>query len=163
MIVEKDRVVSLAYQLYSLGEHQEPILVEERTADNPLEFLFGRDTLLPKVEEHLRGKSRGYQGHLDLHPQDAFGLHHQDLVTRMDRNKFPKGADLQLGMKFQTQGPKGEVRAVIVKEIQDEEVLVDGNHPLAGLQVRFVLNLLRVREALPEELASGEVKVSHLH
>jgi FKBP-type peptidyl-prolyl cis-trans isomerase SlyD len=163
LIIEKDRVVSLFYQLYSLGDNQTPILIEERSVDDPLEFLFGRSILLPKVEQLIKGKSRGFHGQVDLHPNDAFGIHHPDLVVEIERSKFPKEPELQLGMKFQTQGPKGDVMAVIVKEINDDKVLVDGNHPLAGLHLRFDLKILRVREALPEEIASGEVKTTHLH
>jgi len=163
LIIGKDRVVTLAYQLFSLGVGQQPILIEERTIEEPLEFLFGQNTLLSKVEGLLKGKTRGFQGSVDLHPNDAFGLHQDELVAELDRTKFPKEPELQLGMKFQTQGPNGEVLSVIVKEINEDKVLVDGNHPLAGLHLRFELNVLRVREALPEEIANKEVKVTHLH
>ena len=61
-------------------------------------------------------------------------------------------------MKFQTQGPSEDVISAIVKEIKDDEVLLDGNHPLAGAQVRFELEVLRVREATDEELATGQVQ-----
>lgn len=163
MIIEKDRVVTLVYQLFSLGEHQEPILVEERTVDDPVEFLFGYDVLLPKLEAAIEGQSRGYQNSLELHPQDAFGLHKPELQTWLDKNKFPKEPELQMGMKFQTQGPRGDVISVIVKDIQENKVLIDGNHPLAGIKIKFEFKVVRVREAKDEEILNKEVNSTHLH
>jgi FKBP-type peptidyl-prolyl cis-trans isomerase SlyD len=81
----------------------------------------------------------------------------------MERSKFPKDLELELGMKFQTQGPAGKVLSVIVKDIKDDKVLVDGNHPLAGLSLKFALNVLRVRKATDQELAKQEVDPTLIH
>lgn len=163
MTVGQNKVVTLSYQLFSLGEGQEPLLVEERTVDNPLEFIFGQGVLLPKVEEQIKGQARGYQTEINLHPNDAFGLHQPELQAWLEKSKFPQETNLQLGMKFQTQGPQGNVISVIVKEITDDKVMIDGNHPLAGLKIRFDLKILRVREATKEELIKKEVSVTELH
>ena len=163
MVITKDKVVTLSYQLFSLGEHQVPLLIEERTVDDPLEFIFGQEVLLPMVEERLEGQGRGFQCEVNLHSRDAFGLHRPELQAWLEKDKFPKDQDLQLGMKFQTQGPDGQVMSVIVKEVQDDKVLIDGNHPLAGLGVRFDLKVLRVREATEEELLKKEVNPTQLH
>ena len=163
MIVDENKVVTLSYQLFSVdGNHQE-VLLEEKNVDDPLEFIFGQGVLLPKVEGAIRGQSRGFQTQITLHPRDAFGLHREDLQAWMEKSKFPKDMDLELGMKFQTQGPNGEVISVIVKDMDDDKVLIDGNHPLAGLSLKFSLNILRVREATPEELAAKQVNKTLLH
>lgn len=163
MMVAKDKVVSLSYQLFSLGEGQGPVLLEERTVDDPLEFIFGQGVLLPKVEEALEGQGFGFEAEVNLHARDAFGLHHPELQQWMPKSHFPNNAELELGMKFQTQGPNGDVISIIIKEIQDEKVLVDGNHPLAGLSLRFQLKVLRVREATEAELLKKEVDPTQLH
>lgn len=163
MIIAKGKVITLAYQLFSLGQNQQPLLVEERTVDNPLEFLFGHGQLMTKVEEAIEGHSKGFQTQINLHPNDAFGTHRPELLAWMDRSHFPKNMELKLGMKFQTQGIDGQITSVIVKEIDEDKVLVDGNHPLAGLSLRFELNVLRVREAKENELATGEVDPKVLH
>lgn len=163
MVIDKDKVVTLSYQLFSLGEGQAPILIEERSVDDPLEFLYGQGVLLPKVEESLKGKAYGFKTEVSLHPRDAFGPHRQELLTWVPLENFPKEPPLELGMKFQTQGPGGDVISVIVKEMNDEKVLIDGNHPLAGLSLRFVLQVLRVREATEEELLKKEVDPRQLH
>ncbi len=163
MVVDKDKVVTISYQLFSLGEGQGPVLIEERTVDDPLEFLFGQGVLLPKVEEAIKGKSYGFQTEINLHARDAFGLHHPELQTWLEKDKFPKESGIQLGMKFQTQGPSGDVISVIVKEITDDKVMIDGNHPLAGLSLRFDIKILRVREATEAELMKNEVDPTQLH
>jgi FKBP-type peptidyl-prolyl cis-trans isomerase SlyD len=163
MVIGKDKVITLSYQMFSLGEFQVPLLIEERNVDDPLEFIFGQDVLLPKVEEAIKGQTRGFQTEVSLHPRDAFGLHHPDLLMWVDKNKFPNNDKIQLGMKFQTQGPDQKIISVIVKEIKDNKVLVDGNHPLAGLKIRFDLKVLRVREATEKEKLKKEVDPSQLH
>ena len=157
MVISKDTVVTLAYQLFSINEQKQPILIEERSVDNPLEFIFGSGLLLPKLEEAIKGQTFGFQVEVELHPRDAYGLHHPELQTWMPEENFPSDLEIELGMKFQTQGPGGQVISVIVKEIKDGKVLVDGNHPLAGLQVRFDLKVVRVREASEKELLQKSV------
>ena len=163
MVVDANKVIAISYQLFSLGEHQEPILIEERSVDDPLEFIYGEGVLLPKVEESIHGQGRGYQSEVHLEPQDAFGLHNPQLQVWLEKSVFPKEMDLKLGMKFQTQGPDGNLISVIVKELNDDKVLIDGNHPLAGLKVKFEVKVLRVREASEEELATKKVNPTVLH
>ncbi len=163
MLVDENKVVTLSYQLFTVDENKKEIQIEERTVDDPLDFIFGQGVLLPKVEEALKGKSFGFQTRVDLHPRDAFGLHREELQIWMSKEKFPKDLELSLGMKFQTQGPNGSVMSVIVKEIKEDKVLVDGNHPLAGLTLRFDVKVLRVREATQEELYNKQVDPKQLH
>lgn len=160
MLIGENKVVTLSYQLFSLGESgtQEPGFIEERTVDDPVEFLYGQGQLLSAVEKKIVGQSAGYQANISLHPRDAFGLYNEGLVQWYDKEKMPTNEALQIGMKFQTHGPDGQVLAVMVKDIQGDKVLLDGNHPLAGLHVRFDLKILRVREATSEEIASKTVK-----
>lgn len=163
MLVDLQTVVTLSYQLFSIGENGSPLLLEERTVDDPLEFLYGQGTLLPKVEELLMGQGFGYETQVELDPRDAFGLHNPNLQIWMPKQQFPSDLELQLGMKFQTQGPDGTVMSVIVKEIADDKVLVDGNHPLAGLKLRFDLKIQRVRKATEEEVIKKQVDPTQLH
>lgn len=163
MIIEKDRVVTVAYQIFALQENGEAILVDSKQGDDSPEFLFGHGHLLSKIEDLLNGKARGYHLTVDLHPRDAYGVHDPSLEVWMARSKFPSSFALKVGMKFQTQGPKGDVLSVMVKEITDEKVLVDGNHPLAGVPVRFDLKVIRVREATSQEKIQKSVDPKTLH
>lgn len=163
MVIDNNSVVTLSYQLFSVSSESGPVLIEERTVDDPLEFLFGQEVLLPKVEEAIKGQSHGFSCEVNIHARDAFGPHRPDLQVWMQKDRFPKEPSLELGMKFQTQGPDGQVRAVIVKQIEDDKVLVDGNHPLAGLALRFILKVLRVREATESEVIKKEVDPTQYH
>ena len=159
MAIDPQSVVTLKYQLFAVEPTQpsEKILIEERLSDNPLEFLYGQNQLLAGVQTHLLQKTSGHKAQVRLSPQDSFGLYREDLKVKMPRSKFPKDVEVTLGMKFQTQGPEGQVISVIVKEIQEDFVLVDGNHPLAGLGIVFDLEVLRVRKATDDELAQKKV------
>jgi len=162
MVIGEGSVVTLTYVLSLIEADGTLSQLEKRPTDNPIEFLYGKGWLLPAVEKNILKKSAGYRATLRLAPRDAFGDADPALETWYAADKLPKGLPLQPGLKFQTQGPGGEVISVILKEIRDGKVLLDGNHPLAGATVEFELEVLRVRAATEEELASGEVR-TRLH
>jgi len=124
----------------------------------PVEFLVGGEDLLAKIEEALQGHEAG--DHLDLHlePEDAFGDYDEQLVLLEPRKLFP--AELEEGMSFE-ELPAGANPAAAretlytVTEIYPEHVVLDGNHPLAGVAIRLHLKVERVREATEEEIGSG--------
>lgn len=163
MLIDDTKVVTLVYTLSVLHSEGHVEFVDKRGEENPLEFVFGRGLLLPKVEAFLTGRARGYTGQLKLKPEDAFGLRDESLVLQYPLDKLPKGSAPKLGMKYQTQGPNGEVLSVLVTAIDESKVTLDGNHPLADAFVQFDLSVVKVREATPEELSSGEPQTSRLH
>jgi FKBP-type peptidyl-prolyl cis-trans isomerase 2 len=165
--INEGTVVTLSYQLYVVEEaptsgddagSTQLALLEERTPENPLEFVFGSGQVLPAVEKTLSGQTAGYSKVIRLETDEAFGEAVPELEMWVPLEQLPKKIQPQVGMKFQTQGPSGDVIAVLLKEIKDGKALLDGNHPLAGAAVQFDLRVLRVREASPEETASGEVQ-----
>jgi len=127
----------------------------------PLEFFFGGDDLLAKVEEALAGQEEGFETTLHLEPEHAFGDYDAARVCFEDRSLFP--ADLREGMQLEglpagarTQGmPKDAVYTVT--EIYPSHVVLDGNHPLAGIALRLHLKVHDVREARDAEVQSGTV------
>ncbi len=157
MKINDSTVVSLCYQLI-VEEGDQSVVIDERKSQDPVEFVYGCGMLLPAVEEALANKTVGYKNSLLLPAEKAFGEYKPELEQWLPRAHFPKNVELKVGMKFQTQGPSEDVISAIVKEIKEDEVLLDGNHPLAGAQVRFELEVLRVREATDEEIATGQVQ-----
>jgi FKBP-type peptidyl-prolyl cis-trans isomerase SlyD len=127
----------------------------------PIEFFFGGDDLLAKVEEALDGQEAGFETTLHLEPEHAFGDYDAGLVCFEDRALFP--ADLQEGM--QVEGlPEGartpdmpEETIYTVTEIYPSHVVLDGNHPLAGMALRLQLRVHDVREASDEEIQRRSV------
>jgi FKBP-type peptidyl-prolyl cis-trans isomerase SlyD len=127
----------------------------------PVEFFFGGDDLLAKVEEALDGHARGDELQLQLEPEHAFGDYKPELVCFEDRKLFPE--QLETGMAFEGL-PKGHATLdmpadaiYIVTEIYPSHVVLDGNHPLAGLALRLAIKVQDVREASDEELQARSV------
>jgi FKBP-type peptidyl-prolyl cis-trans isomerase SlyD len=148
-------VVALTWTLSDA--QNEPI--DELT--EPVEFLVGGDDLLPKVEEALIGQGPGFEASLHLEPEHAFGDYHSELVCFEDRSLFPEG--LEAGMQFEGL-PEGATTAGMptdaiytVTEIYPSHVVLDGNHPLAGMALHLNLKVRAVREATAEEIQSGSV------
>jgi len=120
----------------------------------PVEFLVGGDDLLARIEQALQGHEPGDQLDLHLEPEEAFGDYDEQLVFLEPRSAFPE--ELEEGMIFEglpagtnPQAPKDLIYTVT--EIYPEHVVVDGNHPLAGIAIRLHLKVEAVREASEEE------------
>ena len=155
MIISSPCVVSLVWRL----EDAQGNLVDE--LNEPMEFLLGGEDLLPKVEETLLGQGVGFEAHLHLEPEHAFGDYDADLVFFEERDIFPP--EVAEGMQFDgppegSKTPDLNPDAIYtVTEVYDSHVVLDGNHPLAGLAVRISLKVLDVRPATEEEIEQGSV------
>lgn len=128
--------------------------------DEPVEFLVGGSDLLPKIEEALQGHEPGATLNLNLEPQDAFGDFDDQMLFLEPRALFPE--TLEEGMVFEGHAlPQGVSAALhkdalyTVSDIYPEHVVLDGNHPLAGVGLRLELKVEAVREATDDELSAG--------
>ncbi|MDH4234742.1 MAG: peptidylprolyl isomerase, partial [Gallionella sp.] len=143
MKVAKDSVVSLRYELFdSTGDLLEKV-------DDQISYLHGGyDGIFPLVEEALHGKSVGEQCSIVMQPDDAFGEYDHNLVEIEARSSFP--AEVKVGMQFEG-GPEGadddDYLLFTVIDVTDDEVTVDGNHPLAGKTLTFNCTVTGVRKA----------------
>ncbi|MDB5898254.1 MAG: peptidylprolyl isomerase [Ramlibacter sp.] len=146
-------VVALTWTLKdTLGEELDQL-------DEPVEFLLGGNDLLHKIEEALQGHEPGDRLDLHLEPEDAFGDYDETRVYLEQRDVFPP--ELEEGMTFEglpegaasVDAPKNQVYTVT--EIYPEHVVLDGNHPLAGIALRLHLKVEGVREATEEEIGAG--------
>ena len=121
--------------------------------DEPVEFFYGGDDLLPKVEEALAGQRSGFEAQLHLEPEHAFGDYEAELVCFERRDIFP--AELEPGMRFEglPAGAASEMPEDLVytvTEVYPEHVVLDANHPLAGIALRIALTVKDVRPATAE-------------
>ncbi|SFU36815.1 FKBP-type peptidyl-prolyl cis-trans isomerase SlyD [Polaromonas sp. YR568] len=130
--------------------------------DEPIEFLLGGDDLLAKIEEALQGHEAGDRLELHLEPEDAFGDYDENRVFLEPRKIFP--AELEEGMTFDgaalPKGGSGQVPSehiYTVTEIYPDHVVLDGNHPLAGIAIRLAVKVESVREATEEEIGQGSL------
>ncbi|MEW6514582.1 MAG: peptidylprolyl isomerase [Pseudomonadota bacterium] len=153
MQIAPHTVVTLAYQV------TDPDGEMVDAGERPIIYLHGGfDDIFPKIEEALQGKQTGDSIKVKLQPDEAFGEYDADLVQIEPRNTFPE--ILEVGMQFEGAPPgSGEDDFVIyrVTEIIDDKVMLDGNHPLAGLALVFSCTVSDVRAASDEEIAHGHV------
>ena len=128
--------------------------------DEPVEFLLGGNDLLPSIEAALQGHAAGDKIQLQIEPDQAFGDFNDQLIFLEPRALFP--ADLQEGLTMEGYAlPEGCNPAApkdalyTVTDIYPEHVVLDGNHPLAGIAIRLQMKVESVREATEEEIAAG--------
>lgn len=160
MLITVPCVVSLSWRLQDTQGQLIDELVE------PVEFFYGGDDLLEKVEETLLEQATGFSASLHLEPEHAFGDYDPALVFFESRALFPDG--VEAGMQFDGP-PEGAVTpdmpkdaVYTVTEVYPDHVVLDGNHPLAGIALRLELVVRDVREATPEEIEAGSVSTPAL-
>jgi FKBP-type peptidyl-prolyl cis-trans isomerase SlyD len=152
MQVTPQCVVALTWTLKdTLGEVLDQL-------DEPVEFLLGGEDLLAKIDEALQGHTAGDKIDLHLEPEEAFGDYDEKLVFLEDRKLFP--AELDEGMTFEQLPPGAKADTskgtlYTVTDIYPDHVVIDGNHPLAGIAIRLSLKVEGVREATEEEIGKG--------
>ena len=149
--VAKNTVVTITYTLSDTdGE-----IIEQ--SEHPHSYLHGGyGNVFEAVEKALEGKNVGDVVDIKMQPDEAFGEYEEQLVRIEDRNIFPP--ELEEGMQFEGHGESsGEVHIYTVTDITDDKVVVDGNHPLAGVDLTFDVEVTEVRDATEVELAHGHV------
>jgi len=144
----KDRTyVSINYKLtLDSGE------TVDETTDSPFGFICGAGMVIPGLEEGIKGKKEGDNVQLTIEPADAYGEFRDDLVKEIPRSNFPPDIQIEPGMPFEAQSPHGPVRFT-VKEVTDEVVKADFNHPLAGERLHFDITIKEVREPSVQEMS----------
>jgi FKBP-type peptidyl-prolyl cis-trans isomerase SlyD len=151
MQIGQDTVVTLKYRV------TDPDGNVVDAGNMPLIYLHGGyHGIFLRIEEELEGKKVGDAIEVKLQPEDAFGDYDADLVTVEQRDLFPE--NIEVGMQFEraTDGEDDEM-LYTVTNIADGKVVVDGNHPLAGMALIFACTVAEVRKASAEELAHGHV------
>lgn len=166
MTVTDKKVVSLVYELRKGS--QEGDVVEVVTADNPLTYIAGMGNLLPKFEAHLSGLEVGSRFGFLLSAEDAYGQVNQEAIVDVPLSVFMIDGALdeelvQLGNTIPMRDQEGRRLNGVVKEISDQSVKMDFNHPLAGDSLYFTGSVTEIREATDEELAHGHVHGEHGH
>jgi FKBP-type peptidyl-prolyl cis-trans isomerase SlyD len=158
MKIAKNTVVTVQYKL---SDAQNNLIEDGR---DPLVYLHGGyENTLPKIEEALDGKEVGFSTTIQIEPEDAFGEYDSELVKVEQRDRLP--TPIEVGMQFEgmPDGDNAEEEMVIftVTDIAEDKVVLDGNHPLAGMALRFALDVIGVRAASEEEIAHQHVHGAH--
>ena len=156
MKIEKDTVVTLRCKV--ADAKGKPI----DDGREPMVYLHGGyANTLPKIEAALDGRMPGYEVTLQLAPEDAFGGRDERLARTIPKSEFPPG--IKVGGQLEGRNDDGTQQAFTVMKIKGDTVFLDGNHPLAGKELRFSLKVMEVRAASAEELAHRHVHGAHGH
>lgn len=156
MAIQKNSVVTLHYEMFDADNQ-----LIDKTVE-PMAYLHGGyDGIFPLVEEALHGKDVGDVVDVAMRADDAFGEHDAALVRVEDVGVFP--VEVEPGMMFEADDPEHGVIIYHVKEVADGKAVVDGNHPLAGMKIRFKATVKEVRAAQAEEIEHGHAHGAHGH
>ena len=147
MRIARDRAVTIEYTL----KNENGEVIETSRGDYPLIYVQGSGNLLGALEAELEGKSPKAVFSLTVEPEDAYGEYQENLLFKVPKEQFGQIQGLEIGMPLRVQTPNGPI-VVIVAEIKDDHVVLDGNHPLAGMALTFDVEVLNVRDATKEEL-----------
>jgi len=150
MQITKDRIVSIDYTLTAPNGQ----VLDTSDGKGPLSYLHGKGNIIPGLEQALEGKASNDHINVTVQPEQAYGKRDEALVQPVPRDRFPGAQDIKPGMQFQAQSPQG-MRVVTVVGVDDKNVTVDANHPLAGIPLTFDVTVREVRDATPEELSHG--------
>ena len=156
MKIEKNTVVTLRYKVADAAGK----LIEE--SREPMVYLHGGyDNTLPKIEAALDGREAGYEVNLQLQPEDAFGVRDESLARTIPKKEFPPG--VKVGGQLEGHTDDGQPHVFHVVKIKGDTVFLDGNHPLAGKELRFHIKVTGVRKATAEEVEHRHVHGAHGH
>ncbi|MFW6312870.1 MAG: FKBP-type peptidyl-prolyl cis-trans isomerase [Spirochaetota bacterium] len=152
MVVEQDRVVSIAYTL----KDDEGQVLDSSQDNGDFAYLHGHQNIVEGLEEALEGKQAGDKVEAVVEPEKGYGTRHDQLVFTVPRSNMPDG-ELEVGMQFAAQDKEGNQQVVTLVDVGDEEVKLDANHPLAGQTLHFDVTVNDVRDASGEEVEHGHV------
>ena len=115
------------------------------TADSePLEFKLGENKIIPGIENAVEGMNIGESRTVDVNSEQAYGQHRDELVEEVSRDMFPKNVEPKVGQRFEVPQQAGQPMVVRVIDVSEQAVTLDGNHPLAGRDLTFELELLEI-------------------
>ena len=153
MRIAKDACVTIHFTLRD-GAEQHAEVIDNTTDREPLVYLHGHGTMMPGLERALAGRHAGDKLDVVVPPDDAFGDWQQEYVQVVPRASLSHVEDLHVGLPLFAEGDEGSDLLTVV-EINEDTVVVDGNHPLAGRTIRVNVEVLAVRAATAEELEQG--------
>ena len=151
--ISKNNVVGFHYTL--TGDDGK--VMDSSVGSNPLEYLHGHSQIVPGLENALQDKENGAKLNVKVQAKDGYGEYNPDLLITLPKDQFQKQKNFQIGTVFELDDGQGNAFLVSVKEIKDKEVIVDANHPLAGKNLNFDVEVVSIREATAEELKHGHV------
>ena len=152
MQVSKDKVVTFHYVIKDKETGE--VIENSKEHGEPAKVLFGRNLLLEGLEKGMMGMEEGERRTIEVKPEEGYGEVDPELIQKVPREYFVD-IKLERGMTLRAQTPDGQIIDLRVVDFDDQNVIVDLNHPLAGKTLIFEVEVLKVRDATPDELEHG--------
>ncbi len=149
--VGPEKVVSFHYVLKNDGGD----VIDMSEEGFPQLYLHGAQNIIPGLEQAMSGHAAGDQFSIAVPPEEGYGRRFEDAVQKVERSVIPPEVPLRVGMQLGMEGPDGQALPAWVTEVNDEHVVLDFNHPLAGQTLHFELMVAEVRSATSVELEQG--------
>ncbi|MEJ6473443.1 FKBP-type peptidyl-prolyl cis-trans isomerase [Pseudoalteromonas piscicida] len=151
MIIGPNSVVTIHYSVQDKDNNT----IDSTFDDEPVVAMLGSGYLIPGLDDALQGKQAGDTFSVTIEPQEGYGERFDELTQAVPKSMF-EGMEIEVGMQFRATTDEGD-QVVVIIGIEDEEVIVDANHPLSGITLNFDVEVVEVREATAEEVAHGHV------
>ncbi|ENM1575412.1 peptidylprolyl isomerase [Campylobacter jejuni] len=157
MAIEKNSVVSMFYELKDANTNE---VLESNLYSQPISFILGKGQILESLEEEVMKLDCPSNADVVIKKEKGLGEYDENAVQTLPKEQFA-GIDLKVGMELFGEGENGETVRVTVKEIGENDVTIDYNHPYAGRDLLFSLNIVDARAASEDEILTGIIAGSH--
>ena len=151
MGIESNKVVTINFTL----KDSDGNVLESTENKEPFSYLSGNSQILPKLEEGVNQMLIGGKKDIKIDAANAYGEYNNEAIQQINKKEFPENINLEEGMRLIANSPDGKQMPFIINKIEENEVTVDFNHPLAGKDLEFNVELIDIRDATPEELSHG--------
>jgi peptidylprolyl isomerase len=131
-------------KVHYTGKFDDGTIFDTSSGGEPLEFAIGEGQLLPDFEQAVIGMEPGESKSIQIGFNNAYGPHHEEMVKTFARKDIPEGMNPQLNQVLQVQQPDGQPFLVMVTEMSEESITLDANHPLAGKDLTFDIQLAEI-------------------
>jgi FKBP-type peptidyl-prolyl cis-trans isomerase SlyD len=158
MQVADNMAVSIHYTLTNDDGEE----LDSSIGDDALVYLHGRENIISGLEKALHGKTVGDKFNVRIAPEDAYGELMEEMIQVISRDMFEGIDNIEVGMQFNADVSSGSGVVTVVK-IEDDDITIDGNHPLAGLALTFDVEVIDIRPATEDEAAHGHIHGTGCH
>ena len=153
MSLEMPKVITFNYTL----KDESGNVLDSTSNNQPLSFLKGSNQIIPKLEEALDEMIIGSKKNVKILAKEAYGEYSDTAIQKLKKEQFPEEAELNVGTRYVANSPDGQQMPFVITEVKENDVTVDFNHPLAGKDLEFDVELVDKRDATPEEVQHGHV------
>lgn len=159
MTIAQNKIVTIHYNLMDADSGS---VIESSDKRPPMSYLHGANNIIPGLEKALEGKSVGDKIEVTIAPEDGYGKHNEQGVHRMPIDTLEAMDRIEVGMILTTETDNGPAKLQII-EVTETEIVVDANHPLAGVTLLFKVSVEGIRDATDEEKEDGQAHVQAKH